>query len=127
MSSAPPELGGAVSAVKPAIGQAAYSLGPALFALVGTTLFLNDARRKLEGSGISEEQAREALRVAHGGAPSPASGSEVLDPDQARWVVSEAADSWLGAIREVSLIMAVVPAAAIVAALVLLRPRSPGQ
>jgi hypothetical protein len=42
-------------------------------------------------------------------------------------VVSEAADSWLGAIREVSLIMAVVPAAAIVAALVLLRPRSPGQ
>jgi len=123
MSSAPVELGGAVSAVKPAVGQAAYSLGPALFALVGTTLFLRDGRPKLEESGISEDQAREALRVAHGGVTSPASGSEVLDPEQARWVVSEAAESWLSAIREVSLIMAAVPAVAIVAALVLLRPR----
>lgn len=122
MSSAPPELGGVVSAVKPAVGQAAYSLGPALFALVGTTLFLRDARPKLEGSGISEERAREALRVAHGGAPSPASGSEVLDPEQARWVVSEADGSWLSAIHDLSLIMAVVPAVAIVVALVLLRP-----
>lgn len=126
MSSAPAELGGVVSAVKPAVGQAAYSLGPALFALVGTTLFLSSARRKLEGSGISEEQAREALRVAHGGAPSPASGSEVLDPEQARWVVSEATDSWLDAIHHVSLIMSVVPAAAIVAALFLLRRRDAG-
>ena len=48
MSSAPPELGGVVSAVKPAVGQAAYSLGPALFALVGTTLFLRDGRAKLQ-------------------------------------------------------------------------------
>ncbi len=126
MSSAPPELGGVVSAVKPAVGQAAYSLGPALFALVGTTLFLRDGRRKLEGSGISEDQARDALRVAHGGAPNPAAGSEVLDPEQARWVVSEATGSWLTAIHEVSLIMALVPAVAIVAALVLLRPRDPG-
>jgi MFS family permease len=122
MSSAPPELGGVVSAVKPAVGQAAYSLGPALFALVGTTLFLHDARRKLDGSGISEDQAREALRVAHGGTPNPV-GGEVLDPEQARWVVSEASDSWLRAIHEVSLIMAVTPLAAIVAALVWLRPR----
>jgi len=127
MSSAPPELGGAVAAVKPAIGQAAYSLGPALFALVGTTLFLRDARAKLAGSGITEEQAREALRVAHGGAPSPVAGSAVLDPEQARWVVSEATESWLAAIREVSLIMAVAPAVAIVAALVLLRPRQAGR
>ena len=87
MSSAPPELGGVVSAVKPAVGQAAYSLGPALFALVGTTLFLRDGRAKLQDSGISTEQAREALRVAHGGAPNSAGGSEVLDPEQARWVV----------------------------------------
>ena len=122
MSSAPPELGGVVSAVKPAVGQAAYSLGPALFALVGTTLFLRDGRHKLENSGITEEQAREALRVAHGGAPNPAAGSEVLDPEQARWVVSEATDSWLNAIHDLSLIMAVVPAAAIVVAMVLLRP-----
>jgi MFS family permease len=121
MSSAPPELGGVVSAVKPAVGQAAYSLGPALFALVGTTLFLRDGRSKLEGSGISEAQAREALQVAHGGAPNPAAGSEVLDPDRARWVVSEATDSWLGAIHHTSLIMSVVPAVAIVVAVVLLR------
>lgn len=128
MSSAPPELGGVVSAVKPAVGQAAYSLSPALFALVGTTLFLRDGRAKLQDSGISTEQAREALRVAHGGAPNSAGGSEVLDPEQARWVVSEATDSWLGAIGDLALIMAVVPAAAIVVAWVLLRPnRSPAQ
>ncbi len=123
MSSAPPELGGVVSAVKPAVGQAAYSLGPALFALLGTMLFLRDARPKLEGSGITEEQAREALRVAHGGVPNPSASGEMLDPEQARWVVSEATDSWLRAIHEVSLMMAVVPALAIVAALVLLRPK----
>lgn len=127
MSSAPPELGGVVSAVKPAVGQAAYSLGPALFALVGTMLFLRDGRSKLEGSGISEQQARDALRVAHGGAPNPAAGSEVLDPEKARWVVSEAADSWLGAIHHTSLIMAVVPVVAIVAAMVLLRKPGAGR
>jgi len=121
MSSAPPELGGVVSAVKPAVGQAAYSLGPALFALVGTTLFVRDGRSKLEGSGISEEQAREALRVAHGAAPTT-SGSEVLDPEQARWVVSEASSSWLTAIHEVSLIMTAVPLVAMVVAWILLRP-----
>lgn len=123
MSSASPELGGVVSAVKPAVGQASYSLGPALFALIGTTLFLRDAGRKLADSGITEDQAREALRVAHGGVPSPAGGGEVLDPEQAHWVVSEATQSWISAIHDLSLIMAAVPAAAIVLALVLLRPK----
>lgn len=122
MSSAPTELGGSVSAVKPAVGQAAYSLGPALFALVGPTLFLHSARAKLDDAGISERQARDALLVAHGGAPNPAAGSEVLDPDQARWVVSEATNSWIDAIHHTSLIMAAVPAVAIVVAMVLLRP-----
>ena len=122
MSSAPPELGGVVSAVKPAVGQAAYSMGPALFALVGTTLFLHAARRKLDEAGISEAQARDALRVAHGGVPNPAAGAEVLDPDQARWVVSEANNSWIDAIHHTSLITAVVPLMAIVAAVFLLRP-----
>jgi MFS family permease len=127
MSSAPPELGGVVSAVKPAVGQAAYSLGPALFALVGTTLFLREGRSKLEGSGITEAQAREALNVAHGGAPNPAAGGEVLDPDQARWVVSEATDSWLDAIHHTSLIMSAVPVLAIVVAMVLLRKPGAGR
>ncbi|GJF11756.1 MFS transporter [Mycolicibacterium cyprinidarum] len=121
MSSAPPGLGGVVSAVKPAVGQASYSMGPALFALVGTTLFLRDAHRKLADSGITEEQARDALRVAHGGVPAP-SGSEVLDPEKARWVVSEAAGSMLDAIHTLSLVMAVVPAAAIVVAVLLIKP-----
>lgn len=124
MSSAPKELGGVVSAVKPGVGQAAYSLGPALFALVGTTLFMHDARVKLQGAGITEEQARQALVVAHGGAPSPAAGSEVLDPEQARWVVSESTSTWLDAIHSVSLIMSVVPVVAIAAAMVLLRRRT---
>ena len=37
-------------------------------------------------------------------------GAELLDPEKARWVVSEAAQSWLTAIGDLSLIMAVVPA-----------------
>lgn len=123
MSSAPPELGGTVSAVKPAVGQAAYSLGPALFALVGTQLFFRHALPKLEGSGITQAQANDALRVAYGGATSDAAGSEVLDPEKARWVVSEAADSWMTAIHQTSLIMAVVPAVVMVVAWVLLRPK----
>lgn len=127
MSSAPPELGGVVSAVKPAVGQAAYSLGPALFALVGTTLFLRDGRARLEGSGISEQQARDALVVAQGGAPNPAGGGEVLDPERARWVVSEATQSWLTAIHEVSLIMTAVPVIAIIVAIVFLRPKRPNS
>lgn len=96
-------------------------LGPALFAVGATTLFLRDAAAKLDGTGISDDQAREALRVAHGGAPGPVSGG-VLDPERARVVVENATVSMLDAIHTLSLIMAVVPAAAIVAALVLLRP-----
>jgi len=122
MSSAPPELGGSVSAVKPAVGQAAYSMGPALFALVGTTMFLDSGRRKLDTAGISESQAREALRAAHGGVSNPAGGTELVDPERARWVVSEATSSWIDAIHHTSLIMAAVPVFAIVVAIVWLRP-----
>lgn len=124
MSSAPPELGGVISAVKPAVGQASYSLGPALFALVGTTLFLRDGAKKLAGTGITDEQARDALRVARSGVPGPSGGAGALDPQRAQWVVSEATDSMLHAIHTLSLIMAVVPAIAIVLALVLLRPKN---
>jgi len=52
----------------------------------------------------------------------------VLDPEQARWVVSEATSSWLSAIADVSLIMTAVPLVAIVVAWVLLAPkRAPRQ
>ena len=122
MSSAPPGLSGAVAALKSATGQAGYSLGPTLFALIGTTLFVQDGARKLADSKITEEQAREALRVAHGGTESGSGGTNVLDPDRARAVVAAATDSMVDAIHTLSLIMAVVPIAAIILALVLLRP-----
>jgi MFS family permease len=118
MASAPADLGGAVSAVKSAVGQAGYSLGPALFGVVGTTLFVRDA------SGITVEESQDAFRVAHGGAAASLGGARVLDPDRARQIVEGSKDAMLHAIHTLSWIMAVVPAAAIVVALVLLR-RSP--
>jgi hypothetical protein len=123
MSSAPADLGGSVSAVKSAVGQAGYSLGPAVFALVGTTLFVHDGMRALAGSGITVPQAREALQVAHGTSVSSTGGAHVLDPQQAREVVEGATESMIHAIHTLSLMMATVPVAAIVLALILLRPR----
>ncbi|NMN97230.1 MFS transporter [Nocardiaceae bacterium YC2-7] len=122
MSSAPPGLSGAVAALKSATGQAGYSLGPTLFALIGTAIFVQDGARKLAVSNITEEQAREALRVAHGGTESGSGGTNVLDPDRARAVVAAATDSMVDAIHTLSFIMAAVPIAAIILALVLLRP-----
>ena len=122
MSSTPVDLGGSVSAVKSAIGQAGYSLGPALFALIGTTLFIHDATPKLARSGITEAQAREALQVAHGTSVASSGGGNVLDPQRAREVVEGATDSMVSAIHTLSLTMAVIPVAAIVLAVILLRP-----
>lgn len=123
MASAPDGLGGAVSAVKSAAGQAAYSLGPALFALVGTTMFVDDATRRLAGTNITLDEARAALRVAHGGEPGSVAGGQVLDPERARRVVEGAHESMLHAVHAIGLIIAVVPVVAIVAAAVLLRGR----
>lgn len=122
MSSTPVDLGGSVSAVKSAVGQAAYSLGPALFALVGTTLFIHDATAKLAGTGITEAEAREALQIAHGTSVASSGGGNVLDPQRAREVVEGATDSMVAAIHTLSLAMAVVPIVAIVLAVILLRP-----
>jgi MFS family permease len=124
MSSAPPDLGGSVSAVKAAIGQAGYSLGPALFAVVGTTLFTHDAMRGLAGSDITLAEAREALRAAHGTSVASTGGVNVIDPQRAREVVEGATDSMIHAIHTLSLIMAAVPVVAILLALILLRPRT---
>lgn len=126
MSSTPVDIGGSVSAVKSAVGQAAYSLGPALFALIGTTLFVHDATDKLAGSGISMADAREALRVAHGTSVASSGGGNVLDPQRAREVVEGATDSMVTAIHSLSLMMAVIPAVAIVLALILLRSSKSG-
>lgn len=121
LQSAPVELSGAVAAVKSAVGQAAYSMGPALFALIGTTVFVHSAAGKLAGTGISEDQAREALRAAHGGAGSTA-GTNVLDPQRAREVVDGAHASMIDAIHTLGATLTAVPLAAIVAALILMRP-----
>ena len=124
MSSAPADLGGSVSAVKSAIGQAGYSLGPALFALVGTWLFNHDAMRRLAGSDVTLAEAREALRAAHGTSVSSSGGVNIVDPQRAREVVEGATASMIDAIHTLSLIMTAVPLVAIVLALVLLRPRT---
>ncbi len=119
MANAPAQLGGAVSGVKCAVNQAGYSLGPAVFALVGVQLVISEGMHKLAGSGITLDEAREAFRATHGGL---GGGAHVVDPDRARIVASAATESMLDAIHTVGLIMAVVPVVAIVAAIVLLRP-----
>jgi hypothetical protein len=124
MSSAPADLGGSVSAVKSAVGQTGYSLGPSLFALIGTTLFLGDGMRKLNDSGITVEQARQALQVAHGAAAASTGGVRVLDPQRASAVVHGATDAMIDAIHTLSLIMTAVPVVAIMLALILLRPNN---
>lgn len=119
MASAPAHLGGAVSGVKSAVNQTGYSLGPTVFALVGINLILAEGTEKLAGSGITLEEAREAFRATHGG---PAGGSHLLDPDRAQIVATAATESMLDAIHTVSLLMAAVPVAAIVVALLWLKP-----
>ena len=118
MASAPAQLGGAVSGVKCAVNQAGFSLGPAVFALLGIDLIISRGMHRLAGSGITLEEAREAFRATHGG---PVGGTHVVDPERARVVVAAATQSMLDAIHTLGMIMAVVPIAAIVAALVLIR------
>lgn len=118
MASASDQLGGAVSGVKCAVNQAGYSLGPAVFALVGINLIIGEGMHRLEGSGITLEEAREAFRSTHGGL---VGGAHVVDPDRARVVVVAATQSMLDAIHTLGLVMAVVPITAIVAALALIR------
>ncbi|WP_234834928.1 MFS transporter [Mycolicibacterium stellerae] len=117
MSSAPAELGGAISAVKSAVNEGGYSLGPALFALVGINLFLTDSVHDLSGSGLTRAETREALLTVHGGR-----GAHLVNPEQARLVVEQAPHNAVDAIHTLSLIMAVGPIAAIILALWLIKP-----
>jgi hypothetical protein len=80
--------------------------------------------RKLNDSGITVEQARQALQVAHGAAPASTGGVRVLDPQRASAVVHGATDAMIDAIHTLSLIMTAVPVVAIVLALILLRPNN---
>ena len=120
MSSAPADLGGAVSAVKSAVNEGGYSLGPALFALVGINLFLTDSVHDLSRSGVTRAETREALLTTHGG-----HGAHLVDPEQARLVVDQAPHNAVDAIHTLSLIMAVGPIVAIILALWLIKPVDP--
>jgi MFS family permease len=117
MGSAPPELGGTISAVKSAVNEGGYSLGPALFALVGINLFLTDSVHELSRAGITRADTREALLTAHGGR-----GAHLINPEQAQLVISQAPHNATDAIHTLSMIMAVGPVAAIVLALWLIKP-----
>jgi MFS family permease len=119
MSSAPDDLGGAVSAVKSAVNEGGYSLGPALFALVGINLFLTDSVHDLSRAGISRTETREALLTAHGGHQ-----AHLVNPEQARLVVEQAPHNAIDAIHTLSLVMAVGPITAIVLALWLIKPNA---
>jgi MFS family permease len=122
LKTAPVELSGAVAAVKSAVGQAAYSMGPAVFALIGTSVFLHSAADKLAGTGLTEGQAREALRATHGST----AGANVLDPQRAREVVDGVHASMIDAIHMLGWMLTAVPLAAIVLTLILMRPSAPG-
>jgi MFS transporter, DHA2 family, methylenomycin A resistance protein len=122
MGSAPPDLGGAVSAVKSAVNEGGYSLGPALFALVGINLFLTDSVHELSRSGITRVQTREALLTAHSGHQ-----AQLVNPEQARLVVDQAPHNAVDAIHTLSLIMAVGPIVAILLALWLIKPVGAGS
>jgi MFS transporter, DHA2 family, methylenomycin A resistance protein len=117
MSSAPDDLGGAVSAVKSAVNEGGYSLGPALFALVGINLFLTDSVHDLSHSGITRNETRQALLTAHGGRE-----AHLINPEQARLVIDQAPHNAVDAIHTLSLIMAVGPVVAIILALWLIKP-----
>ena len=117
MSSAPDDLGGSISAVKSAVNEGGYSLGPALFALVGINLFLTDTAHDLSRSGITRTETREALLTVHGGR-----SAHLVNPEQAQLVVAQAPHNAIDAIHTLSLIMAVGPVVAIILALWLIRP-----
>ena len=108
MSSAPSSLGGVVSAVKAAVGGTFNGLGAALFSMFGIILFVRDAGAHLAGSGITPEQAGDVL--------SATPGSSALDPERARWVVSEATTSMLHVADALNLTLAAI---AVVAAVVI--------
>jgi MFS transporter, DHA2 family, methylenomycin A resistance protein len=117
MSSAPAELGGSISAVKSAVNEGGYSLGPALFALVGINLFLTDSVHDLSRSGITRSETREALLSTHGGRE-----AHLVNPEQARLVIDQAPHNAVDAIHTLSMVMAVGPVVAIILALWLIKP-----
>lgn len=116
MSSAPVHLSGVVSAVKASVAGTFYGLGSALFSMVGILLFVRDAGPKLAGSGVSPEQAGEALAAA---THSP--GGIGVNPERSQWVISQAISSMLTTAHALNLVLATITLAAAVVAIMLFR------
>ena len=80
------------------------------------------ATHELAGTGITREEAREAMLATHGGHE-----AHLINPEQARLVVDQAPHNAVDAIHTLSLIMAVGPIAAIILALWLIKPADTGR
>ncbi|MHA7651784.1 MFS transporter [Mycobacterium sp. ML4] len=120
MSHASPGLEGSVSAVKPGAGQSFYSLGPTVVTLLATTLYTARARTALAGTGISPDQAANALEASRLSGASHPGG--VLDRELTHRIMAATQESIISALHATSLLMALVPAAAAVAVWLLLPP-----
>lgn len=82
---------------------------------LGASIFYRSASAH---SGVSEDRARDALQTTHGST----AGANVLDPQRAREVVDGVRASMIEAIHALGWMLTAVPLAAIVAALILMRP-----
>jgi MFS family permease len=118
MSSAPTNYGGVVSAVKASVAGTTYSLGSALFAVLGIALFIRGADAKLAGTGISARQAGEALGAA---ARAPENGG--ADAEQMHWLTAQASSVMIETAHVLNLIMTLAPIAAIMIVVTLFRPK----
>jgi hypothetical protein len=122
MSSAPPEQGGSVAAVKSGIGQAFYSLGPTVMTLLVGGFFLNRWYAQLARRGYSREQADSALQTAQSAVEGHLGASTSLDPALLHQIVQGAQNVLAGAISTTSLIVAVIPLVALAITWFGLRP-----
>jgi MFS family permease len=123
MTSAPPSLGGIVSAVKSNVQSTAYAFGSALFPLLGVALFHQIGGRKLEGQRVTPEQARDILRLAHlHGVSQGIPNVSANDPQRTEWVISAASSIWMDVGKILSLTMSALLLTAAALAFAILRP-----
>jgi hypothetical protein len=127
MSSAPPEQGGSVAAVKSGIGQAFYSLGPSVMTLLVGGFFLARWHGELAKRGYSNEQADQALQTAQSSIEGHLGAGSSLNPDLLHQIVLGAQNVLAGAISTTCLIIAIIPLVALAVTWFGLRPaKQPG-
>ncbi len=126
MASAPAALGGVVSAVQATVQSASYAVGSVLCSQLSVALFGALGGAKLEGRGVSADQARDALRTrelygaAHG---IPYAGlNKTPVPD---WLISATSSTWIEVGRLINMLMAAAcVGTAVMAWLILRRAKS---